>query len=491
MGFHHMLNLRRARLDDHWKRAFKRVYPTTINAARYSNGTIFNGLEINFKGGINALVGRNGIGKSTLIRSLYNAFVTSGSNREKFRPPIMDVGQVEIHVKNNDVDLNKIFIAGTETDSFENSIGFMYDPCTLIPSVQNLFLAQDNLEELLDGHSALSASNDELQLINFLTNGDYKEVSIINIEDEFENFPILPFFKVKTFELEYDSRSMGLGELSLFYFFWLSRYMLKLDENRILFIEEPESFLPPATQERLSDILAMIAAIDGIAIVLTSHSEHILKRLPRKHVHIMKKTADGIRCSFAIDNNEPLKILGLLPSKEGVLIYEDVGAEIFIKSLLKTSLNFSSDSFYFLKSGSDGELLKSLKLLPKKIENFQFIGTFDGDCRGKYEHLLGESNYCYLPGNVAPEEMLMRFLSRADLNIVSTALGVTATEVLEAKHAAAGCDLHDYFHVFSRSINKSFHETLSKICDLWVSDATNLPDVSSFLNNLERFFRPL
>lgn len=493
MGRCFMLNLRRARLDDHWKNAFKRSYPASIMDARYSQGKIFDGMSIPLRSGINAFVGKNGIGKSNLIRSLYNAFATEDSNREKFQTPLLEPGIIEIYLKVNDETTTKVFHHGLNEnqieDRYENTVGFMFDPCTLIPSIQNLFVQQNNLEELLESYSEVITTGEDLKLINFLTNGDYQTVTLVNIEDEFKNFPRLPFFKVKTRDAEYDSRSMGLGELSLFYFYWLTSHMHKLEGNRILFIEEPESFLPPATQERLSDILAMIAAKEGVAIVLSSHSEHILRRLPKTHIHVLKKTPNGIRCLSPTENSEPLKILGLTSPKQGVLLFEDVAAEIFIKSLLKSSSSLSADNFYYHKSGSDGDILSDLKRFPAKIENFRFVAIFDGDCIGKYTAQLKDiNNYCYLPEKIAPEEILIAYICNTPVNLIATALSASDTAIIDAKESAAGCDHHDYFHEFSKSLGRNFCETFGKICELWGAEAGNAAKVAKFIENIEAFF---
>lgn len=483
------MNLRRARLDDYWRIAFKRNYAVSINSAEYSAGDIFDGMKLLLKDGVNAIVGRNGIGKSNLVRSLYNCFITAESNRLRFSTPLLENGSINIALKIKDVTINKILKSSNSFDDNIDVIGLMYDPCNLIPSIQNLFLDQDNLEELLDSFSQLPVDKANLNLINFLTNGDYQEVIIINIDDEFEKFALLPFFIVKTRDAHYDSRNMGLGELSLLYFYWLFSYMSILDKERILFIEEPESFLPPATQERFADILAMIAATQGVAIIMSTHSEHILKRIPRAHIQLMKRSEEGIRCFCAIDNNEPFKLLGLTSPKQGILLFEDDVAEIFIKSLLKMSARFVSDSFYYHKSGSDGDILKDLNRFPSRLEGLRIIGVFDGDCEGKLDNnLLQHANYCFLPEKLPPETVLINYIKTIEVTFLAKALNIPVLDIIDAKESSAGRDHHDYFHELARSIGLEFKWMVTIICDLWVSDDKNGNYILKFIEAVESFY---
>lgn len=230
----------------------------------FEGGVLFDGMEISLKPGINVFVGRNGIGKSNLIRSIYNLFFCEQSNQSPFTTPLVDAQGIKITIDS----------AGDPIQCSDVS-GFMFDPCYLIPDIQFLFNSQENLDELLEQFNPQIIAGEDLQLLNYLTNNTYDKVSIRNIEDEFRDYAYLPFFEVSINGREYDSRGMGLGELSLFYFFWLMSRISKLDNPKLVFVEEPESFLPPSIQLRLVDSLALYGATYGLPVILSTHSEHI------------------------------------------------------------------------------------------------------------------------------------------------------------------------------------------------------------------------
>ena len=479
------MTAREAKFNDYWRTAFKREYPTFLSAVKCTGAKLFDGMELKLNAGINVIVGRNGIGKSNLIRHLYNAFYNLEGNRVKFSTPLLEDGKLELTLTKKSGDTKIEIEQGECIDEDYGITGFMYDPCSLIPSIQNFFVTQAHIEELIAANGSVDVIGDDLKLINYLTNRVYQRVEVTNIEEGYEEFNIIPFFTVEVDGAQYDSRNMGLGELSLFYFCWLFTYMSKASNEKFLLVEEPESFLPPSTQEKLSNVFAMIASVQGIPLFVSTHSEHILKRVPRTHVQVMKRSISGVRCFNASDSNEPLKLLGLQAPKIGVLLFEDVVAGIFIRALLRPSLKFVTDSFYYHNSTSDGDILEDLKRFPSRLECFNFIGVFDGDCRGRIEKNVAKgAKYCFLPQNKAPEELLIDLVVNYDADELAKKLQISNVDLLGAIDSAAGSNHHDYFYIFSRAIDKDYNVIVTKICDIWVEDNANSCG-NDFLPSLE------
>lgn len=480
-----MTNLRQARMDDHWRTAFKRNYPLFLQNMEFTEGEVFGDAKLTLKPGMNAIVGKNGIGKSNLIRAIYNALKSDSSNRQKFSK-LLDKSKIkfDLVISGNNYSF--------ELSPFENNeieqdlLCLLFDPCTLIPEIQKLFLQQENLNELLESFSSNELSADELKLAKFITNTEYSSIEVINIEDEYESFPMLPFFLVERGNVRYDSRDMGLGELSLLYYFWIIDYIGKSKSNSLLIIEEPESFLPPLIQNRLCDVLAMTLATKGVACLISTHSEHILRKIPRSHVHIMSRVLNNIRFFSAASNIEQMDVLGLTAPKKGLLFYEDKAAFLFVRSLIKASPLFVLDSFLYHCSGSDGDVLQDLKRFPVAIDDFSFIAVFDGDCRGKMDDLLKDfKNYIFLPSALSPEEHLISYLGEINIVDVAKHIGKPVEIMSTAVDVAAGSDHHDYFVEIARVLSMSYEELFTKLCDLWVGDENNNESVQAFIGKLE------
>lgn len=481
-----MINLRQARMDDHWRVAFKRNYPLSLKTMEFHEGNVFGNIKLSLQPGINAIVGKNGIGKSNFIRAIYNSLMSDLSNRKKFSQ-LLDKSKIKLDLSldNRDILLN---LNSLDVNIVDGSLlCLLFDPCTLIPEIQNLFNQQENLDELIESYNTITLSPDDLKIANFITNTEYTNIEVINIEDEYDSFPMLPYFRVYRNGVNYDSRCMGLGELSLLYYFWIIDYIKKSEKHCLLIIEEPESFLPPLIQKRLCDVLAMTLSTKGTTCLLTTHSEHILKKIPNSHIHIMCSVMNKIMFFNASMHSDKMDLLGLTPQQKGFIFYEDSAALIFTKALIKSSSSFSLDCFIYYCSGSDGDVLKDLQRFPTSIPNFKFIAIFDGDCRVRMRRELEKNeNYIFLPSNLSPEEHIISYLKTVEINTIASFINKTTESIAIAFEIAAGLDHHDYFLEIARNLNISYEDLFTKLCELWIGDPKNAKEIDSFTMTLEK-----
>ncbi|HHM7664576.1 TPA: ATP-dependent endonuclease [Pseudomonas aeruginosa] len=474
---------------DHWRRFTTISCPANIENIEFVSGSLFNGLSIKLARNPNVFIGKNGAGKSNLIRAIYNCLLNEDSNRIQFSAPLAMSSEIQIKLSLKDTP-EELIITHPKTAEQESAnhgiTAFMFDPCTLIPLLQDLLASQTNLEELIEQHGKQAATKNELDLINYLTNSNYKNLSTSTIEEEFENYPALPYFEVESDGAIYNSTSMGMGELSLFYFSWLVDYMKKVDGHKILLIEEPESFLPPASQERLANIIAKTSAENLISVIISTHSEHILRNIPRKHIHSILRTSDGIR-SFSMEHGGyPLHYsLGLNPPKIGILFLEDICGIIFSKCLLSKSPELSPESFYFHKSGGESEITADLKRFSDKRNGLWVAGLYDGDCQKSIEKSsLQENRYFFLPGDVAPDELIKQYYIGLTDKEISARIHIPEARLAEARAAAAGSNYHDYFFIIAHTIGWDYNRTLSTVFDMWIED--NPKETIKFLSIISR-----
>lgn len=479
------MNLRKAKVDDYWRNIFKRSFNVSVEKISFTGDHLFQDFDSVILKGLTCIVGKNGIGKSTFIRSLHNAFYSEDSNRNLFNISVISSGSLQVAVRKNNAVTNLTTPVGqTIAENNESPVtSFLFDPCSTMPMLQQLLSTQDNLGELLEGFQEVKFTEDELQVINYLTGNIYQEVTLFVIEDEFEAFSTFPFFKVVTSSSSYDSRNMGLGELSLFYFFWLMNYINKFEGDKILFIEEPESFLPPMAQNKLANVLAHSISEFGISCLLSTHSEHILKRVPRSNILIFQKDDDKVSARIAIDDFEYLKVIGLAAPKMGLLLFEDSAAFIFFKTVIKFSKKFVADSFYYQKSGSESDIVQDLERFPGKIEDFRIIGIFDGDAKGKDFKLPATALATYLPSDLPPEELIIKHLKTLDVGDIARFFDLKPEILKKAFEATNGCDIHDFFPILSQELGIPYEYIFTKCCDSWASAAANEEAMNQFLTD--------
>src|SRR5580704_6368692 len=72
------MNLREARFDDHWRHVFAKNYPTRFAQIAFIGLSCIRDSTIHFAAGITAIIGSNGVGKSTLAAAI-SELLSNGS----------------------------------------------------------------------------------------------------------------------------------------------------------------------------------------------------------------------------------------------------------------------------------------------------------------------------------------------------------------------------------------------------------------------------
>jgi predicted ATPase len=483
--------LKEAKIDDYWRNFSRRNYNVQLKKLNFLKHEVFEQLQIPLSGGVNIFVGRNGVGKSNIMRLIYNCLIAEGSNRAAFDTPMISKAEVELEFQVGATHIIKRADATglpVTIDTPSGATSFMFDPCTLIPLLQQMLLEQTNIAELVEQHGQNVATEDELNVLNYLTGNEYSKVIVTNIEEEFDDYPAFPYFCVQSAGAEYDSSAMGMGELSLFYFWWLIGYMDRIDSQKILLIEEPESFLPPASQERLANLIAMTSANQGASLVLSTHSEHILRRMPTSQMHLILRTDDGV-CTYPVAGGmiSHMDSLGLVAPKLGMLFLEDIGGILFAKALFNKSSDFSVENFYYHNSKSESEITTDLRRLNFAHKGWIFAGLYDGDCRSKKLNIIAGGRHFFLPGNQAPDQMMMAYFKAKSSASIAALLMTQEARIVQAKNIAAGTDFHDYFHRVSDILGLDFNRLFSSVCEIWINDNNQLVEV--FLDEAKKALR--
>ena len=478
--------MKRAEISDNYRKALVRNYHFHLDRFELKAERPAVNCDLAFKRGISAIVGRNGVGKSNLIRAMFNCFQNSESNRPKLETPVYSAAarQFWITFKGSSQHFQNEF----EHTGEPALLAYMYDPCILVPELQSVIASQENVEELLEQYGRQPLDEGELELLNYVTNGDYSGVEFVEIDEEMGRLHTIPFFFVTHDATTYTSQTMGMGELSIFYLYWLYKNLASRDGCRILFVEEPESFLPPACQNRMAAVFGAISGDLGVQCIVSTHSEHILERLPSENIIVLRKDNTGLRAARKTDSFDHLRTLGLRPPLVAFILLEDDCAKCLAKSLVETSSTYASECFdYDTKAGSGG-ISKSLDALPANIGPIAVIGLYDGDQRSKEEVLmLGAQGkkICFLPGETSPEEILRSAFD--DLGVAGLAdLFSRRVEAVEsASENARGADPHDFFLEVARSLGVSIDAFREALFIHWIKMEENAGQVAEFVDSLE------
>ena len=176
---------------------------------------------------------------------------------------------------------------------------------------------KEDIEAVLNGVDPIRLPDEQIRHISFLVGKEYEEIEIFEVEEAGD---IRPFFRAVEQGTAYDCRTMGLGELCILYIFWK---LFTADASSICLIEEPETFVSPATQASIMDLVASMSARKRLWVILTTHSPAVIERLEDENIRFLYRHAGQSRLMPQASRNAALKGLGLRPTARSIIVVED------------------------------------------------------------------------------------------------------------------------------------------------------------------------
>jgi len=467
--------MRNAKKADFWRAVQKGAGGrVSIEKVEYANVPGIGCGVVRFKTPVNLLCGPNGVGKTTLLRSIGAALhpeaaVRSPSTRFRLRS-----GKVDVHV----VVGGEAQHLATDLSSLENckldkpDYDLVHiDTSSVISDLQDYFCKFPDIDDALNGEPTLEANSEAIETLSYLTNIRYREVVVHNIEEAIvvnsgDDDEIIgrPFFRVQTATAAYDCRTMGLGELAACYLWWS---LERVSDNSILLIEEPESFLSPMCQSAFASILAMYAAKKKPFIIITTHSSQIIQSAPKECVRFLYRNGQNLALS-----EEPIEVLlrtvGIDPVVQTLVLVEDAAALNFAKLWIAHFAPDKVQSIEFILMKGEGGIARVLAALPQNEPKIiSLIGLYDGDAEAKGK---AANRVAFLPGQKPVEALYREMLD----NEADRVLGLLQIENLpQILSAIQGQELHEWFEQLRQHSNLTSQQLHFVLFKAWIAKEEN------------------
>jgi predicted ATPase len=436
-------------------------------------------IDIPFTSPLTIICGPNGVGKSTLLTALRATLDGSagapGSNQSRklasggsYLSLEADGIVCETEVSfNNGVPTRQ---SGTPQDVVFISTG------ETIFSLQDELCEFDSREDLINGSGTKNLNEQELEEVNYILKRDYRRIAVSEVELEQEK--IVPFFEASYGDDDYDSRTMGTGELAALYIWWKLK---SAGENSFILLEEPETFLSPATQVALGDFLLSEAFSRGHCITMTSHSAALISPLPASSLKFIFRAGGTLRLS---DPPTPsmLEKLGIRSSVNMLLLVEDAAARNFLKLLLEQVDPILSANVAIEIMQGHGGITRALDGLKDLKGPIRFLGVYDGDMRGNGD-IQKLQNALFLPGDDAIESAFKKFVI-ANPEQLAANRGIPQEKVLEILYGAEGADVHDWYEALCVGLGLSREQLLSALFVLWKREPANAKAIDEWHTHL-------
>ncbi len=439
--------------------------------------------SIEFRSPMTAICGVNGTGKSSLLRGIWATLKWSSLEQTpEIKERLKELsGKLSFKIGNTVVDHE---VPRASAGVPETIACVHIDPSSMATPLQRRVCAITNLQEVLEPHSPIQLEEDEVSIISFVLNKRYDSVAIYEIDDFADEDPF-PIVTVAKSGANYDSRTMSLGEISVFLIFWLLR---RVEENSLILLEEPETFLAPVSQGALLDYLAALCVRRRLTLVLTTHSPQMFARLSKEQVQFCYRSVSG-PAKLAKDEQfyNMRRAVGIEPQVDVLLIVEDRLAREFLLSILKSNNVITLTRSEIIDVGGFGNIDLACSLLAKKLRAITIVAAYDGDTQTSRAI---DWPAVFLPGE-RPLEELLREAAENDLGGFALRLGKTVDEVDIELTRIKALDHHDWYIELGKLSRMSYTDLLNILSLHWASDAHHEADVDNFVFDLEKILTGL
>lgn len=271
------------------------------------NSNMFSDLKLNFSvipesfppTNIHVLIGRNGTGKTKMIKYMISSICDEKSEKECFSYPDEDISENSAHFESVLCVAFSPFDDFSELDKYkQSSIKYNYI------GIKKKY----NSEGYEDGWGEISLLDDiKKQFIESFQNcmsnktksHDWDEtIKILESDPMFAGYDIGRYmydqensnilYDMKPIETLFDNLSSG----HKFVLSIITCCIDKLAEKTILFIDEPENHLhPPLVASMIRSVSRLLRKRNGVAIIST-HSPIVLQEVPKSCVWLLNRTGN-------------------------------------------------------------------------------------------------------------------------------------------------------------------------------------------------------
>jgi predicted ATPase len=466
-----------------WAELYSTNYVNRLASVTLTNVPPIGTTEIRFDGGVTAICGANGVGKSTLLR------VIGGLLRQEVAP-ISDTQSIQ---RQGGTAGAKYFIKDTEytltyngnnasaTPDLPNDVAISSaDAMSVFAHQIQLRANSTNLAELLESLTPAVADEFELERLHYILAKNYTHVETYEIVEYSSVDDPIPFFKVTCNGVDYDSTSMGLGELSVHVVLWQLR---RAETMSVLLFEEPEAFVAPFSQEALLNVVAFESKRRKLWTIFTTHSPNILGHIPLEHIRLVSHVGAQALVVTPATRSMLKTALRVAVPLAGVIFVEDNAAKSMLRLIIEHFTFQFAREFEIGVAGSDSSVRTLLATIPKDLRGLSVIGVLDGD----QSRVAFEANWpCLFLPSVEPPEKILREAVRKNPAALAGKLGMEGVVVHAALAGVEHVEHHDWPWELSKLLGLSIEQVYMACFACWVAEPANAEVCEKLVGELHR-----
>jgi len=450
-----------AAIKDCWNHlSVSKGFRNKIKKITIKNVNIYDDVAVDISSALVSICGRNGIGKTSLLKMLYKILSKDSCNTGLFESIDIDGVTIEMEINGK----NQVFSLAQESKL--NNVEY-FDPSTLALKIIDEIKLSPEKNGWFNTSTPYTYEDEILFFIRRITGKKYECVRVHEVEGILDDV-IFPYFEVKEKGAEnfYSSEQMGQGEHKLLIAIWKLKY---IEKNSVIFIEEPETFICPSSQNMLMDFFAYMIDDKKINIIMATHSEHILNQQGLNSVLVLDKKSKKYSLSRCKDNYEYFSALRLNPERKNIFLVEDKFAKLVLEYILKISDIYLYATSYIHVLGGESNIKKVMEHY-KEHSGLNIVAVFDAD-QAKDNSINSICiNKVFLPSiNGLPPEQEVIACLKESIEEYAKKIDYPSDE-LEESILSLNCDHHDFFIELSDRLNNKLLSILKDAAiQIWLN----------------------
>ena len=358
--------------------------------------------EVEFQLPISVIVGKNGSGKSTILR-LIQLLANGSIPQNEFFEIEFDNG----NLKGTEIEYSfgghyeKLSCLGNNRWCAENGVEHVdmtiIRPKSIVGAIDKNFL-YDNVGQNVDKANQVKylikqsrkidqkpentgkkkrrvLSSEELSEINYVLQSNYSSIEIIKHKFFAGTWATTMLFEKETDGNVFCEYNAGSGE---FLVVNIIDQILHAKNKSVILIDEPEVSLHPGAQRRLLTFILNSIIKKKIQVIISTHSRDIVECLPSEALICVEKQNNGVsRVRNSILPEQAFLEIEIIPDVKQVIVEDDMACSI-VRNVLKAEKLDDLLQVIYLPGGASNLKKHIIPAFSKTNITNQFI-WFDGD----------------------------------------------------------------------------------------------------------------
>lgn len=462
-----------------------------ITSIKIDNIHGWSGQEIRFKFPIVAIVGENGIGKSTFLKAAVCAY--QNSRGDTFYPSkmFMNTRWDERALSNATITYNVRTGNESKTLKWKKTNDWGFTPKSAKPGRPVYFLDISRTLPLdaTAGYAKIAKTateeagreveldTDYLANLSYVLGQSYSRARFTGTNVNTDREVGL----LTNSNGEISQFHQGAGEDSMLDMFKL---LQSIPEQSLLVIDEVENSLHPQAQRRFIKYLLKLTRVKKLQIILSTHSPFVLEELPPIARIMLVKLSDRKDILYEVSTEYALSTIDDIAHPELHVYLEDSEAVALFWEIMRSQRSNDYNEYCKkIKTTAVGScsIVDTLNSLGKDDKlPVNSLSIIDGDKKTEFPNCLA------LPGEYAPERQVMLDLKATNWNGLSERFGVGAGTLFSIlDNAILLPDHHEWTTYVGDKIMQSKDAVWSILIKVWVSNCLNAQSASAFAQAID------